>query len=95
MAAGMQPTVTGINQALSSYAQQLRNLCWQISNLNLEIGQLGTAGLEAIGYGAADAATVVNMAAILNTVAAVYAGTATQAAEYNFNTALAPLWAGQ
>jgi phage-related protein len=96
MAAGQQATPAAINQALTSYAVQLRNLCQQITNLNVFIGDLGTGGLETLTppYNADDAASVVSYAAILNTVAAVYYGTATQATEYDFNNALAPLWAG-
>lgn len=62
--------------------------CHQHERAGLE--NLGGTGL---GFAAADAAAVVNMAAILNTPAAVYFGTATQASQYDFHTALCPLWA--
>jgi len=102
MSIGNQPSVAALNQSLSSYAIQMRELMTQIANLNMSIAQLGAAGLEALPappngtqYSSADAAAVIATAAIMNTVAAVYFGTATQATEYNFNNALCGLWAGQ
>lgn len=95
MTIGQQADTASINQALTSYAVQLRNLCEQIGDFNLFVAQLGAPGLEAIGFDAADAASVVSQAAVMNTMTALYMGTATQAAEFDFNNALAPLWAGQ
>jgi hypothetical protein len=95
MTIGNQATVAGINQSLSSYAVQLRNPCEQLGDFNLFIAQLGMTGLVGLGFAAADAANVIVQAAVLNTIAALYEGTATQAAEFDFNNALAPLWAGQ
>lgn len=100
MTVGNPPTVAAINQALTNYAVQMRDLMQNIANLNMQIAQLGQAGLESAtlcppGYDTADAPVVVSQAAILNTLAAVYFGTATQATEYNFNNALCGLWAGQ
>lgn len=95
MPVGQQATVQGINNSLTDYALQMRNLMQAISNLNMQIGQLGTQGLMNVGMGSADAAATVSMAAILNTPAAVYFGQATQATTYDFNNALCPLWAGQ
>jgi hypothetical protein len=98
MAVGNQPTVAGINNSLSSYALQMRELTDQILNfqqfLNGAAG-LGSAGLVAIGYSTADAATVLAMANYLNTIAQVYRGTATQGTLFNFSNATSPLWAGQ
>jgi hypothetical protein len=95
MAIGNQPTVTSVNNDLSNYATQMRNLMQQVQEFNLEVAALGTTGLETVGFNATDAANVVSTAAIMNTVSAVYFGTATQATLYNFNNALAGLWAGQ
>lgn len=95
MAIGVQSTVQQVNQELSSYAIQMRNLMQEIQDFNMSIADLGTAGLEAIGYTATDAPNVVSQAAVLNTMAAVYYGTATQATLFNFNNALSSLWATQ
>jgi len=95
VAVGNQATTESINNQLTSYSVALRTLCQNISNLNQYVGNMGTAGLELAGYDAADAASVINFAAILNTVPAVFFGTATQATQYNFSNALAPLYAGQ
>jgi len=95
MSVGSQATTATVNNILTSYAVTLRNNCQQISNFNQFVSDLGTAGLEAIGFAAADAASVISFAAILNTMAALFFGTATQATEYNFSNALAPLYAGQ
>lgn len=95
MAAGLQPTVLGINSALTANAVAMRQLMQEISNLNLQVSQQGLTGLTGIGYSAADAQSVISMAALMNNVAAVYFGTATQATANNYNTGLAPLWAGQ
>lgn len=100
MAIGSQPTVAGLNNSLTQYATQMRDLMGQVSNFNLEVAALGTAGLEnlggtGLGFSAADASAFLNMAAILNTPAAIYFGNATQASQYNFNTALSPVWAGR
>ena len=72
----------------------------QIADFNLSVAKLGSAGLQNLGgtgngFSPADATTVIADAATLNTVAAVYFGTATQGTLFNFNDALAPLWAGQ
>jgi len=100
MSIGNQPTVASLNNTLTNLSTQMRNLMEQVSNFNAQIGQLGTSGLEnlggtGLGFASADATAMVNAAAILNTPAAIYFGTATQATEYDFNTALCPYWAGQ
>lgn len=95
MAAGQQPTLSGINGQLSACAVQLRDLCQQIGDLNLQVGKLGASGLQGLGATAPDATDIVNKWATIATVAAVYFGTATQATTFNFNDALAPVRAGQ
>jgi hypothetical protein len=95
MAAGQQPTLSGINGQLSACAVQLRDLCNTITDLNLQVGKLGTSGLQGIGASPTDATDIVNKWATINTVAAVYFGTATQGTAFNFNDALAPVRAGQ
>jgi hypothetical protein len=96
---GNQPTVAGLNNDLTQLATQMRDLMGQVTDFNLRVAALGATGLEnlggtGLGFSAADASAFLNMAAILNTPAAVYFGNATQASEYNFNSALCPVWAG-
>jgi hypothetical protein len=96
-----------VNNVITSLAVNLRDVMRQIYNLNLAVnGQAaGLAYLESIGYGSAanpanpggisDAAYALNMIGYLNTVAAVYFGTATQASEFSFDSELSQMWAGQ
>lgn len=95
MPAGQQPTVDLLNNQLTACALTMRDLMQKASDLNLQIGKLGSAGVVALGTDQATADDIVAKAAVLNTVAAVYYGTATQATEYDFNDALATLRAGQ
>lgn len=104
MAVGNALTQVSLNQNLSQLAVQVRDLMQQLQNLSVGInGQgNGTAVLEAAGYSAGDAAIVLQFVGYMNTVAGVYYGTVQQggsggtgASLFNFNQALAPLWAGQ
>jgi len=102
MSVGNQATEASVNQSLSDAALQLRNLCQAIMNFQSWIVQEGTAGLEAMGFSAADAAAVLTMSSYMNTVAGCYFGTVQQggsggtgAIMFNFNNALCGLWAGQ
>ena len=94
-AAGQQPTVASLDGQLTSCALRLRDLCRDVQNLNKQVGKLGSAGIVALGTDTAHADDMVTKAAQINTVAALYFGTATQATTFDFNDALAPLWAGQ
>jgi hypothetical protein len=94
MTIGTQATSTTINNTLTQYAIQLRDICQDITNLQQYLVTLGTAGIEALGYDPADAASVQQMASYLATIAGVFAGTATQASEFNFGNALSGLYAG-
>lgn len=98
MAVGNQASEASINQALTSYSVQLREICQNILNLQQFLNGaagLGLAGLEALGYSQADAQVVLSMASYMATIAQVYDGTATQASLFNFGSALSPLWAAQ
>jgi hypothetical protein len=94
MAAGNQATEASINNNLTQYAVQLRELAQNIADFEMFIITTGTAGLVAMGFTAADANTVEQMASYMNTIAGVYFGTATQASAFNFHNALSGLWAG-
>jgi hypothetical protein len=96
-----------VDNILSALAVQLRDSCRQIYNLNLAVnGQAtGLAYLVSIGYsnvanpanpgGISDAQLALNMIAVLNTMAGLYFGTATQATTFNFDQQLSQLWAGR
>jgi hypothetical protein len=90
MSVGNQPTVAGINNALTSYAIQLRNLMRQITEQQEKVVMLGLTGLENLGGtgngfssvanpanpgGVSDAQAVIAYLAYMNTVAGVYFGT--------------------
>jgi hypothetical protein len=100
MAVGTLPTEAGVNSQLTALALTLRNNFAAITNLFTCINELGgdtglTAGLEAIGFSAGDAATASTLLGYMNTIAGVYSGTATQPTDFNFANALSLLWGGQ
>jgi hypothetical protein len=104
MTVGSQASVASINNALTSYSVQLRNLCQQIADLQMFVVGLGPAGLAALGFGSAanpanpgsvsDAQYVLNLVSYMNTFPLIFTGTGTQASQFNFSNALAPLSAG-
>jgi hypothetical protein len=107
MAVGQASNSGQVDIDLINYSIALRDLMQNITNLSTWIngqGQ-GLAFLEQLGYsseadegnpgGVSDAQMALNYIAYLNTVAGVYYGTATQAAEFDFNNAMSPLWNGR
>lgn len=106
MPVGNQATEASINQAITAYATQLRDLMQNIANLSMGVnGQgAGLAYLQGVGYGGSsdplnpgsisDAQYALNMISYLNTVAGLYFGTATQSAEFSFHQELSQVWAG-
>lgn len=94
MAAGQPPTLALFNNQLTSFAVQLRHLCEQISDVNNQVSKQGSSGLQALGASSADATDIINRWAQLNTVAALYFGTATQATTFNFDDALSNVRGG-
>jgi hypothetical protein len=94
MTAGQSPTLALFNNQLTSFAIQLRHLCDQISDINLQIAKQGTAGLQAMGASPADAADIMNRWGQINTIASLYFGTATQASVFNFDDALSNVRGG-
>jgi hypothetical protein len=96
-----------MDQTLSSLAVQLRALMTQVQNewTFVNNGAAGSAVevLTGIGYdntddtspgGQTDAAYASYVLDTMNTLAQVYFGDATQASDFDFNNALAPLWGG-
>jgi hypothetical protein len=107
MSVGASIGVDQMNNIITAFAVRLRDLMRNISNLNLAVnGQAqGLAYLESIGYSAApdpanpggvsDAELAQNMIGYLNTVSAIYHGTATQPDTFNFDQQLSEVWGGQ
>jgi hypothetical protein len=107
MAVGIQGNNATVDQLLTTFSVQLRNTMTQIVSLDTWINGQGNGltVLEELGYstvpsstnpgGVSDAQMASNMISYLNTVAAVYNGTAAQTPAFNFNQELSQLWAGQ
>jgi hypothetical protein len=107
MSVGNQASTGTISGALTAFSTNLRDTLLGVQNLSVFVNGQGNGltALENIGFsnaanpdnpgGVSDAQWALNAIAYLNTVAAVFFGTATQAAEFDFNNALAPLWGGQ
>lgn len=95
MPIGNQVTAQTVNSMLTSLSTELRNTMDQIRDLSEWANGQGTglATLEGIGFSATDAQTALNMINYLNTVAAVYYGTAAQTPAFNFDNELSQLWA--
>lgn len=94
MAIGTPPNALGINQALTGMAIALRNQADAILQQQAYLNNLGTSGLQAIGFTATDAQAVLDAINHMATVAQVYRGTATQATLFNFENSLLQLWGG-
>jgi hypothetical protein len=89
---GEQPTMAQINNDLTQLALQQRSLAQAIVDFFEQVNDLGTAGLEALGFTSDDAAAMVTNASYLATPSQVYLGTATQGTLFDFDTQLAPFW---
>jgi hypothetical protein len=107
MAVGSTIGSDQVNNILTALAVRVRDTMRQISNLNEAVngqGQ-GLAFLESIGFDAApnpanpngdsDAQLAQNIIGYLNTVSALYFGTAAQPSAFNFDQELSQVWAGQ
>lgn len=106
MAVGATIGKDQVNNMITAFAVNLRDISQQIVNLSLSVnGQgAGLAYLEGLGFdntnsdnpgGTSDAAWALAVIGYLNTVAEVYFGTASQASEFDFNQELSQVWAGQ
>jgi hypothetical protein len=86
VAIGNQPSANLLNNMLSNYVSQMNKLCSQITQLQSYVVGAGAAGLQAlpVPFTAADAASYVQAVNYLNTMAALWYGTAGQATAYNF-----------
>jgi hypothetical protein len=95
MTVGQPASETGINGTLTTLALQLRELADDILEQWAYLNKLGTGGLQNLGFSPADAQAALDAVDHMQTVAAVYKGTATQGTAFNFEDALTILWAGQ
>ena len=95
MATGQQSTQAGVNGSLTSLALRLRDVSAGILQQQSYFNKLGLAGLEALGFTASDAQSVLDDINHMATCAQVYRGTATQTPAFNFEDSLTHLWAGQ
>jgi hypothetical protein len=100
MAVGSQGNPGNINGQLTQHALALRDVCNNIRNFQTYVVSLGTTGLQALGFSAADAQAVLTQASYLNTVAGCYYGTVQQggsggtgAVQFSFDNELSSLWA--
>ena len=98
MAVGNVPSVGSINSTAGDLAIDLREWAHRAAIFHTAIGAMGAddtsraTALVALGFAQADATQMVYLANVLNTVAAVYYGTAPQTPAFNFDSALSPLW---
>ena len=97
MAVGTQVTSSQIDQQITALAVQMRKVMEAVSNLSLNVNGQGNgpAFLEAAGYSETDAAAAQDAISHLNTVAALYHGTAAQPSAFDFNNQLSEFWGGQ
>jgi hypothetical protein len=95
MPVGDVPTSASLNGELGGLIVRLRDVCHDISELQMQVTGIGQGGLVAAGFSAGDATTFMNAVSYLNTVAGVYQGTATQGSTFNFDNALSAYVVGQ
>jgi hypothetical protein len=100
MAIGNAATQTqaSVNNYAAQTAIQLRTVMNQISALAVEVNNLGTAGLIALGFASADATAMVSAVDNMLSLAQIYQGSLQQggtggtgASLFNFQTALVAL----
>lgn len=96
MAAGIQPSLSQINQQVGGLALGLRDNFQQILNFNNWLTASGGATyLEGLGMTTQDAQTVVSTYGNLAVLAGIWLGMGTQQAEFNYYANTEALWGGQ
>lgn len=95
MAVGYQFDQDRANSQLGSLAVQLRDLMVAVTSYHQKVTGLGHAGQMALGFTDADATDLQLRADYINTVAALYYGTAAQPTPFNFDDALSGPRAGR
>jgi hypothetical protein len=103
MSVGNQQTKAGMDNALSSFTQQLSAICQQIRDLNTQVNGTGAgaAYLANLGYtttanpdnpgSQSDQAWALQALAYLNNMSGVWFGTAEVTPPFSFDNALAQL----
>jgi hypothetical protein len=96
MTAGVQPTVSSINNQAGQYVLAIRDDFENIINHNSYLNELGQAGLVALGFSTNDAALLLAIFGNLSQIAAAYQGGnyAGPALPFNFESQTIPLWGG-
>lgn len=98
MPVGFPVNAANINNQAGMLAVQLRDWARNVANLYQPVIALGAddaarrTALTALGYTAGDAQTILYLVEVLNTVAQVYYGNASQTPPFNFDNALSTLW---
>jgi len=91
MAIGNIPNLQQLNSQAAQIAGTFTSNAAAALKLQAYVTSLGTTGLVALGFTAADAAAFVTCCNYLATIAQVIEGTATQATLFNFQNALVAL----
>ncbi len=87
MSAGLQPSVTQINQTVGQMAVSLRTLMQQVVDFNDWLAAYGgSTALVTLGFTEADAAIIQSTVGNLATLSAIYNGSAAAAFNYEANT---------
>jgi len=107
MPVGMQATSATMDQTLTTLSVSLRNVMSEIRRLSTQVnngvGGTPTQVLTAMGYSntnsdapgnQSDASYAAYLIGLFTTITALYYGTATQPATYDYDNALSALWAG-
>jgi hypothetical protein len=96
VSAGIQPSQAQVNQNAGALALNLRAAMLAIVNFQAWLAATQTsASLQTLGFSAADAATLISSVGNMATLAAIYQGTATQPATFNYEANSNALWGGQ
>lgn len=97
MAIGFQTnqSISQLNADLGRNAVALRDACQNAIQFFQGVNSLGVPGLEAIGFSPQDAQDLFDAANHMQTVAALYYGTATQAVAFNFDNSLSEARGGK
>lgn len=91
MAIGNIPTMAQLNTQAYQIALLYRSAAQQALAFQAFVVAQGSAGLQGLGFAAADASALITQADYMATLAQVYTGTATQASLFNFQNALIAL----
>jgi hypothetical protein len=101
MAVGYQPNMAQLNNRAGQLATMLRDWSRAATDFHLAIDSMAdndtdrATALVALGITQDDATNFVYLVNVINTVAAVYYGTAEQTPAFDFDNAFSALWGAQ